>query len=431
MVDTGNRKEQQLDVDVLVAGGGPAGLGAALGARRMGVRTLLVERMGFLGGIGAIGLGMAINQMRPGGKPRSKIHESLIGQLQRFGDSALRIEDHALMTNTEYLKLSAFMVLEESGCDYLLHSFVSDTIVERDAVTGVLVSTKAGLLHVNAKRVVDATGDGDVCFFAGCPMAKGREGDGFLSPMTSLFVIGGVDQAEVMEYQGHWGHLYEVETRFTSLLEEGKRAGYEVPELIVMTPTVYPGCVFVNHAGTRSHGVLDGTDPVDLTKAERIMRQQAADVVRLLRDKEVPGFANAYLQQVSAWAGVRETRRIVGEYVLTEEDAMTAARFTDAIARRFGSLDIGFVRGEKMTPHDVPYRALIPKKIDNILASGRHISTTHVGVSCGKSMGNCMATGHAAGVAAALSIREGVTPRDLNVRLVQKRLVEDGVPLEI
>lgn len=431
MVNTGNRKEQQLDVDVLVAGGGPAGLGAALGARRMGVRTLLVERMGFLGGVGAIGLGMAINQMRPDGKPRSKIHESLIGQLQRFGGSALRIEDHALMTNTEYLKLSAFMVLEESGCDYLLHSFVSDTIVERDAVTGVVISSKVGPLHVNAKRVVDATGDGDVCFFAGCPMEKGREGDGFLSPMTSLFVIGGVDQAEVMEYQGHWGHLYEVETRFTSLLEEGKRAGYEVPELIVMTPTVYPGCVFVNHAGTRSHGVLDGTDPGDLTKAERIMRQQAVDMVRLLRDRKVPGFANAYLQQVSAWAGVRETRRIVGEYVLTEEDAMTAARFTDAIARRFGSLDIGFVHGEKMTPHDVPYRALIPKKIDNILASGRHISTTHVGVSCGKSMGNCMATGHAAGVAAALSIREGVTPRDLNVRLVQERLVEDGVPLEI
>jgi len=423
-VNTDNKKGQWLDVDVLVAGGGPAGLGAALGARRMGVRTLLVERMGFLGGVGAIGLGMTINQMRPGGKPRSKIHESLIAQIQKFGNSALRIEDHALITNTEYLKLAAFLMLEESGCDYLLHSFVSDTIVEMGAVTGIVISSKVGPLHVNAKRVVDATGDGDVCFFAGCPMAKGQEGDGFLSPMTSLFVIGGVDQSKIMEYQ-------EKEPRWTSLLEEGKRAGYEVPERMGMTPTVYPDCVFVNHAGTRSHGVLDGTSPVDLTKAERIMRQQAVDVVRLLKDREVPGFANAYLQQVSAWAGVRETRRIVGEYVLTEEDAKTAARFTDAIARRFGFLDIGFVRYEEMTPHDVPYRALIPKKIDNILASGRNISTTHVGMSAGKNQGNCMATGHAAGVAAALSIREGVTPRDLNVRLVQERLVEDGVHLEV
>ena len=198
---TGNRKEQHLDVDVLVAGGGPAGLAAALGAQRMGVHALLVERMGFFGGVGAIGLGMAINQMRPGGKPRSKIHESLIAQIQKFGDSVLRIEDHALITNTEYLKLAAFLMLEESGCDYLLHNFVSDTIVERDAVTGVVISSKAGPLRVTAKRVVDATGDGDVCFFAGCPMAKGREGDGFLSPMTSLFVIGGVDQTKAREYQ--------------------------------------------------------------------------------------------------------------------------------------------------------------------------------------------------------------------------------------
>ena len=443
MVDTGNRKEQQLDVDVLVAGGGPAGLGAALGARRTGVRTLLVERMGFLGGVGAIGLGMDIGQMRPDGKPRSKIHEALIEQLQKFGDSASRFEDRevfkkeiqkghaALVTNTEYLKLAAFKVLEEYDCDYLLHSFVSDTIVERGAVTGVVISSKEGLLHVNAKRVVDATGDGDVCFFAGCPMAKGREGDEFLSPMTSLFVIGGVDVAEALEYQGQWNNLYVDKTRLNILMEEGRRAGYEVPDLIVIKPTIYPGSVFANHSGTRTQGVLDGTNPRDQTKAERIMRQQAADVVRLLRDKKVPGFANAYLQQVSAWSGVRETRRIIGEYILTKEDAMTAAKFPDAIAQRSGIMDIGFVHWEKMTPHDVPYRALIPKKIDNILASGRHISTTHEGVSCGKSMGNCMATGHAAGVAAALSIHEGVTPRDLNVRLVQERLIEDGVPLEI
>src|SRR6266542_2515570 len=106
------------DVDVLVAGGGPAGLGAALGAARHGARTLLVERMGFLGGVAAIGLGMTINQMRPGGKPRGVVHETLIAQLQRYGDAALRIEDHALITNTEYLKLAAFEVLERAGCEY-------------------------------------------------------------------------------------------------------------------------------------------------------------------------------------------------------------------------------------------------------------------------------------------------------------------------
>jgi hypothetical protein len=124
---------------------------------------------------------------------------------------------------------------------------------------------------------------------------------------------------------------------------------------------------------------------------------------------------------------VRETRRIVGEYVLTEADAKCGARFPDAVARRFGFLDIGFVRYEEMEPHDVPYRALLPSGVENLLTAGRIISATHVAMSAGKSMGNCMATGHAAGVAAVLSIREGVTPRQLDVRTVQAALASDGV----
>lgn len=412
-----------MEVDVLVAGGGPAGLGAALGAARQGVRTLLVERMGFLGGVASIGLGMTINQMRPGGLPRSVVHEALIAQLLRYGDAALRIEDHALITNTEYLKLAAFEALEQAGCEYLVHAFVSGAYVHHDHVTGVTLSTKSGPVHVRAKRVVDATGDGDVCYFAGCPMEKGREGDGFLSPMTSLFVIGGVDVDAARAYQ-------KGDRGWQCLLAEGHCAGYVVPDRMGVTPTVYPDSVFVNHSGTKRFGPLDGTDPRDQTKAERLMRQQAVDVVRLLRDRHVPGFEQAYLQQVSPWAGVRETRRIVGEYVLTEDDAMTGARFFDAIARRYGFLDIGFVRYEPMTPHDVPYRALLPLRVENILAAGRIISTTHVAMSAGKSMGNCMATGHAAGVAAALSIGAGVTPRALPAARLRAGLRDEGVALD-
>lgn len=414
---------RQVDVDVLVAGGGPAGIGAALGAARHGARTLLVERMGFLGGVAAIGLGMTINQMRPGGRPRGAVHEALIERLLHYGEAALRIEDHALITNTEYLKLAAFEVLEQAGCDYLLHSFVAATGLEGDRVTGVSLSTKHGPVRVAAQRVIDATGDGDVCFFAGCPMGKGREGDGFLSPMTSLFVIGGVDVATARAAQ-------KDDRGWQRLLADGDAAGYVVPDRMGMTPTVYPDSVFVNHSGTKRYGALDGTDPRDQTRAERLMRQQAVDVVRLLRDRHVPGFERAYLQQVSPWAGVRETRRIVGDYILTEDDAKQGARFPDAIARRFGFLDIGFVRYETMAPHDVPYRALLPKERENLLAAGRIISATHVAMSAGKSMGNCMATGHAAGAAAALSIREGVTPRALPAGLVQDALRADGVDLD-
>lgn len=412
-----------LQVDVLVAGGGPAGLGAGYAAARHGARTLVVERMGFLGGVAAIGLGMTMNQMRPGGQPRGAVHEALIGRLLHYGSIAVNLEDHALITNTEYLKLAAFELLEQAGCDYLVHSFVSSTQVEDGRVTGVTLSTKAGPVHVTAGRVIDATGDGDVCFFAGCPMEKGREGDGFLSPMTALFVIGGVDVAAVRTGQ-------ERDRGWHSLLADGHRAGYAVPDRMSVTPTVYPDSVLVNHSGTKLHGSLDGTNPRDQTRAERIMRRQAVDVVRLLRDRQIPGFEHAYLQQVSPWAGVRETRRIVGDYVLTEADAKCGARFPDAIARRYGFLDIGFVRYEPMAPHDVPYRALLPAGTDNLLAAGRIISTTHVAMSAGKSMGNCMATGHAVGIAAALSLREDVTPRALPVALVQQALRADGVAFD-
>ncbi len=423
--DVGSRAadREALEVDVLVAGGGPAGLGAALGAAHHGAGVLLVERMAFLGGVGAIGLGMTSNQMRPGGEPRGKVHEALIERLERFGEVALRIEEHALVTNVEYLKLAALQALEDAGCDYLLYAPVIEALVADDAVSGAVLATRGGPARVAAKRVVDATGDGDVAYLAGCPTAKGREGDGFLSPMTSLFVLGGVDPAAVEEYE-------RASQGWRPLLAEGRAAGYEVPDRVDITRAVHPSAIVVNHSGTRVHGVFDGTSSRDLTRAERIMRQQAVDFLRLVQDRRVPGFGHAYLEQVSAWAGVRETRRIVGEYVLTEEDAKSGARFPDAIARRYGFLDVGFVRFEGMAPHDVPYRALIPRQVDNLLASGRNISTTHVAMSAGKSMGNCMATGHAAGAAAALSIRAGVTPRQLDVGLLRRALLEDGVPLE-
>ena len=413
-----------VDVDVLVAGGGPAGIGAAIGAARYGARTMLLERMPFLGGVGAIGLGMTINQIRPGGLPRSDVHEALIAEVVRYGDISHRFEEHALITNTEYLKLGAMRALEQAGVDYLLYAFVTNAIVDSGCVVrGAVAATKAGPMRVNARCSVDATGDADLAWLAGCPTAKGREPDGFLSPMTSLFVVGGVDYERAREFTRQ-------DRGWVGFLADARSAGYVVPERMIMTPTVYPGSVFVNHSGNRGYEVLDGTSSRDLTKAERLQRQQAVDVVRLLRERAVPGCEHAHLEQVSAWTGVRETRRVIGDYVLTEQDALSAARFPDAIARRFGFLDIGFTRYEEMTPHDVPYRALTPRGWAGILASGRNISATHVAASAGKSMGNCLATGQAAGVAAAMSALHGTPTPDLDVRRLQQALAAQGVPLE-
>jgi hypothetical protein len=185
----------------------------------------------------------------------------------------------------------------------------------------------------------------------------------------------------------------------------------------------------INHAGTRALGALDGTSVEDMTEAERYSRRQAVQIVAALGDYGPPAFSNVQLAGTAAQVGVRETRRVKGGYVLTEEDAMSGRRFDDAVAWRSGWLDIGWVRWEKMKVHDVPYRALLPERLDGLLVAGRCISATHVGASSGKSMGNCMATGHAAGLAAAMSAAEGSTPRELDVRALQEALKRDGVDL--
>jgi hypothetical protein len=189
------------------------------------------------------------------------------------------------------------------------------------------------------------------------------------------------------------------------------------------------GCLVVNHSGTKRHGLLDASTFRDFTGAEHFSRLQAIEIVSALREFGGPVFSNIQLAATGAQVGVRETRRIKGMYVLTENDAMTGSRFDDAIAWRSGMLDIGFTRFEEMKVHDVPYRALVSCSTDNLLASGRCISATHVAASAGKSMGNCMATGHAAGLAAALCVQNGCMPGNINVRELQGRLAEDGVSL--
>jgi hypothetical protein len=189
---------------------------------------------------------------------------------------------------------------------------------------------------------------------------------------------------------------------------------------------------WVNHAGTADLGRIDATDPWERTKAECWSRRQGLDMVEALRESPDPA-----LRQIE-WAGagpqvsVRETRRLKGLYEVTEEDAMQGRAFGDSIAWRSGFVDHGGQQGGKyvkMMVHDVPYRALIPVKVDGLLAAGRCISATHTGAAAGKSMGNCMATGHAAGVAAALSAAKRIAPRALKVPDIQARLRADGVDL--
>jgi hypothetical protein len=370
-------------------------------------------------------MGLPINQMRPAGQSRSRLHDLVIERVCAYGEAAGQLVDHSLVCNTEYLKLGLMDLLDEAGCDYLLHSQVVGAAVSQGRLVGALLATKAGLTRVEAGAFVEATGDADLAFFAGAETMKGRDDDGFLSPMTLCFIIGNVDVDGARAYA-------EQDGSFQALVEKARAKYPLLPDSMVLEKGPFPlhHHVVINHGGTRRRGVLDGSDARDMTEAERYSRHQIAQIVAALREFGGPAFAQAQLAASGAQVGVRETRRVKGDYVLTEEDALSGRRFADAVAWRSGWLDIGWVRWEAMQVHDVPYRALLPEQVDGLLVAGRCISATHVAASAGKSMGNCLATGHAAGLAAALSVRAGCTPRALPVAAVQQALRKDGVDLQ-
>ena len=187
---------------------------------------------------------------------------------------------------------------------------------------------------------------------------------------------------------------------------------------------------YINHAGTRDIGQFDATDPLQRSHAECVSRRQALQMVLAMREFGGEHLKDIELIGTGTQIGIRETRRITGPYVLTEQDAINGNKFEDVIAWRSGYLDIGFVRFSKMKVHDVPYRSIIPVKVDGLLMAGRCISATHVAASAGKSMGNCVATGHAAGLAAAISASKGIVPRQVSVSRLQDQLRKDGVDLE-
>jgi ribulose 1,5-bisphosphate synthetase/thiazole synthase len=400
--------------DVLVVGGGPAGIGAALGAAARGANTLLIEHHAFFGGVAAWCLGMPINQMRPGGKPRSQVHEMVLEKLRAYGDQAVRIGQHQLWCNVDYLKVAVLDALDQVGCKYLVHTRAIDAVVAGDRITGVVVATKRGPAVIKAKAVVDCTGDADVAYYAGAETMKEL---GNLSPMTLCLNLTNVTREQVRK--ADMGEIARKAKKKYPLIPNGWGLG-----------KVSNGHSFyINHAGTRDLGQFDATDPVQRTQAECQSRRQVLQMTLAMREFGGEELKNIELIGTGTQVGVRETRRVKGPYVLTEQDALAGRKFDDGIAWRSGFLDIGFVRLSKMKIHDVPYRSILPEKLDGLLMAGRCISATHVAASAGKSMGNCVATGHAAGLAAAMSAKRGCMPRELKVADLQDALRADGVDL--
>jgi glycine/D-amino acid oxidase-like deaminating enzyme len=442
--------------DVLVVGGGPAGLGAALGAAAAGAHVILAERYGFFGGNATAALvmpWMSSFTQHPAARTHSEaplfptdhgpgeaviggVHALFLERLIRAGGAIAPSVDtgYVVPFDPEVFKRVALDLLDEAGVQFLLHSLATD-VLGNGRVQGVVFASKSGPVVVEAETVVDCTGDGDVAAQAGAPYEIGRDTDGLVQPMTLMFRMVQFQRAAFEAYvQAHpdqWRGVHGL----WDLVQQATAAGeLQLPrEDILLFGTPHSEEVAVN--STRVTRVL-GVDVWDLTYAEWESRRQMRQIAAFLQ-KYVPGFEDAYLVQSGVNVGVRETRRILGEYVLTADDLLQAKKFDDGIARGAYPIDIHSPTGKgtilkRLPPgeaYDLPLRCLLPRGVDQLLVAGRCISGTHEALSSYRVSPICMATGQAAGVCAALAARLGTSPRTVPAAQVQAELKRQGANL--
>ena len=434
--------------DVLVVGGGPAGIAAAISSARNGARTTLIEKNGYVGGNLTAGLvGPCMTSYSLDGEQQliKGIFEELVRRMEAMG-GALHpsgipagseycgfIEyGHARVTpfDPEAVKLCATEMLLESSVKLQFHTFAVDTMVENGAVRGVVAASKSGLEALAATVTVDCSADADVAVRGGAAYEQGRAEDGLTQPMTMFFRVAHVDDDAVRAYVA--AHPDDFRP-FASIVAEARVAG-EFPVQrrgVGLYKTLEPGVWRINTS--RMHQ-LDGTDVRDLTTGEIEGRRQVAALMRFFRTW-LPGFENAVLLDTASVVGVRETRRIVGEYVLTVEDLAEGREFDDVIALCGYPVDIHSPTGDgggtdgtykTANVYQIPYRSLLPATLDGILVAGRSLSATHEAQGATRVMPPSFAMGEAAGAAAALAVDTRVRPRDVSVPELQKRLIRQG-----
>lgn len=441
------------EVDVLVVGGGPAGMAAAIGAAREGAKTLLIERFGCFGGmmttagVESIAWWRHEHTIDAGG-----IAQEFEERAQAFGATTPEVQSVSQAINAEMFKVVADEFLAESGVERLLHMMAVDVLMDNNSVTGVITESKSGRKAILAKVIIDCSGDADIAAFAGADFTKPPREK--LMSVTTVFNCSNIDKsrffadiAKTKPTYNDWGKD-----------EDNQNWSYEIHESCQEMFSPYLGKVFAkakkeglvpegvtlggswstitdhgdaNYMNVQSMAGIDCTDVFDLTKAEIEGRKQALCAIEALR-KMQPGFENAVLKNFGMTIGTRESRHIVGRTRLTENDIVNQGRHWDSIGIFPEFIDGNGKLKLPLEPRyfQIPYGALLPIHVDNLLVCGRAIDSDAFAHATTRNMACCAVTGQGAGVAAALSIKQNVHCRDVDISAVQVALELQGVRIK-
>jgi hypothetical protein len=404
--------------DVVVVGGGISGTMAAIAAAREGAKTLLVEKHAALGGMATLGLVQPIttwglNDRFAIGGTGKKILENLHSRNKR---AATEVNCYGPTCDTEYLKYELENLAIDSGVNLLYHTYINDVKMQcDDSIDYLRAFSKKGEFLIHGSTYIDATGDGDIAAFSGIPFNTGKEEGGQMG-ITLMMIISGIDVSRCPARE-----------EMAKIWEEYKVS----PRQVCFFWHPREGSAYFNMSEVAG---MDGLDPVDLTTAVVECRKQCWDIFEVFK-RYIPGFENSYIEQTAPAIGVRETRRIIGQHVLSREDIDNSRHFEDVIARASCPVDIHLRKGDKgeyytlKKSYGIPYRSLITEKVSNLIVTGRSISTDQAAQSSVRRMAPGFALGEAAGIAAVLS-KENGDVRSINIKKLQDMLKGYGAILD-